>query len=504
MERLQMNIRGIEHLEDVEAWEDATRNYIMTYFNATNSDPRVFDVLVNIKVTKQTSSNAELFNRRLSWLGNGQQWSEGRQLQSKNVQVMYDQTATYKATNPTEDPKDDAQYIAVTPFSSRRGAFQYSATLKRLSPYYNLVTSIGSVMVDPPPPGTPIDERIIGGARRPPPEKKGISNLQIAIIVSLSAGGILVAAIIVIVWRWRRKKRRRLEGTRAGSVPPDTVTYVDLEEGTIGSVRDAALVGHRQNQLGAQGRTDSRFDPDALLSDDDEGGHDVTIHVIAPPGKLGVIVDTPFEGGPPFVCEIKETSPLRGEIQLDDKIVAVDDEDMQRMSSINVSKILARKSRQPERKITVVRRVSEGTWHDMDFDVDGTAMTMLYDAYNNDEVIEVSTAVFAPKKERKLDLVCPSGKLGIVLVTPEPPALPGPAYVFNIRKDSPLDGKVMLGDKIVTVDDQDVRSMTAIDVSKLLGSKSNNPSRKITVLREVDDDDNESPPGRVASPPVFT
>jgi len=283
----------------------------------------------------------------------------------------------------------------------------------------------------------------------------------------------------------------------ARSVPTDARTYEDLEGGMGGGGRVAAPVGHRQNNLGAQGS--SKFDPDALLSDEEEGGHDVTIYVIAPPGKLGVIVDTAPEGGSPFVCEIKETSPLRGEIRLEDKIVAVDNEDVQRMDAVEVSRILARKSRQPERKITVVRRVPEGTQHDMDFDVDDEAEAMAYNAYNDDDVTEASTAVF-PKKERRLDLVAPAGKLGVVLVTPEPPAPPGPAYVFNIREDSPLNGKAIMGDKIVAVDGQDVRAMTAINVSKLLASKSTHARRKITVLREVDEDDDDSPSGRVPSP----
>jgi hypothetical protein len=40
-----------------------------------------------------------------------------------------------------------------------------------------------------------------------------------------------------------------------------------------------------------------------------------------------------------------------------------------------------------------------------------------------------------------------------------------------------------VGDKLVAVDDEDVRTMTAVKVSKLISRKSANPSRKLTIVR---------------------
>ena len=84
------------------------------------------------------------------------------------------------------------------------------------------------------------------------------------------------------------------------------------------------------------------------------------IHVIAPPGKLGVVVDIPPQGGPSYVCEIRKTCPIRDKIRLGDKIIAVDDEDVQEMSAINVSKLLASKSKNSRRKISVLRESNGG------------------------------------------------------------------------------------------------------------------------------------------------
>jgi len=83
-----------------------------------------------------------------------------------------------------------------------------------------------------------------------------------------------------------------------------------------------------------------------------------------------------------------------------------------------------------------------------------------------------------------IDIIAPSGKLGFILVNPEPPEPLGPSFVYNIRKDSPLISLLQLGDKILALDDEDVTDLSAESISKLLGSKSSAIGRKITILRE--------------------
>lgn len=78
------------------------------------------------------------------------------------------------------------------------------------------------------------------------------------------------------------------------------------------------------------------------------------LHVFAPPGKLGVVIDTP-ENGAPMVHAVKDTSVIFGRVQVGDKLVAVDDEDCRTMSAVKVSKLISRKSANPSRKLTIVR-----------------------------------------------------------------------------------------------------------------------------------------------------
>lgn len=90
--------------------------------------------------------------------------------------------------------------------------------------------------------------------------------------------------------------------------------------------------------------------------DDYPRSEDEIIEVIAFPGRIGCILDSSPRRGP-FVCDIQTHSPLRGDLQLGDRILAVDDEDVQHMSAVDVSRMLGSRSNY-ERRITVLREPS--------------------------------------------------------------------------------------------------------------------------------------------------
>jgi len=95
---------------------------------------------------------------------------------------------------------------------------------------------------------------------------------------------------------------------------------------------------------------------DALVAEsaflDTNSEHTVTI--IAPKGKLGVVVQN-RGGGSPFVSDIREGSVLEGQIQLNDRILSVDDQDVRELKAFHISKILASKNQNSARKIVVSR-----------------------------------------------------------------------------------------------------------------------------------------------------
>lgn len=80
-----------------------------------------------------------------------------------------------------------------------------------------------------------------------------------------------------------------------------------------------------------------------------------------------------------------------------------------------------------------------------------------------------------------IHVFAPSGKLGIALDTPDN----GCPIVHAVKVISPIHGKIMVGDKLVAIDDEDVSYLTAIKISKILNRKSSQVTRKLTVLRVI-------------------
>jgi len=73
----------------------------------------------------------------------------------------------------------------------------------------------------------------------------------------------------------------------------------------------------------------------------------------APPGALGVIIDTTPEG--PMVHAIKPTSQLLGTIAPGDIVVGLDNIETRHMTAPALTRLMARKAQQSERKITLLR-----------------------------------------------------------------------------------------------------------------------------------------------------
>lgn len=82
-------------------------------------------------------------------------------------------------------------------------------------------------------------------------------------------------------------------------------------------------------------------------------------------------------------------------------------------------------------------------------------------------------------REQVIVVEAPAGKLGVVIDTPDD----GAPVVHAVKDTSVIADKIRVGDKLIKVDDEDVRSMTAIKVSKLISKKSANPVRRLTIVR---------------------
>eukprot|EP00540_Astrosyne_radiata_P016877 CAMPEP_0116863510 /NCGR_PEP_ID=MMETSP0418-20121206/24271_1 /TAXON_ID=1158023 /ORGANISM="Astrosyne radiata, Strain 13vi08-1A" /LENGTH=666 /DNA_ID=CAMNT_0004498557 /DNA_START=19 /DNA_END=2019 /DNA_ORIENTATION=- len=76
--------------------------------------------------------------------------------------------------------------------------------------------------------------------------------------------------------------------------------------------------------------------------------------IVAPTGKLGMVIDTP-SGGVPIVHAIKETSVLADRVQVGDRLMSVDDEDTTGMTAMQVSRLISLKADNPSRVLVFSR-----------------------------------------------------------------------------------------------------------------------------------------------------
>lgn len=98
----------------------------------------------------------------------------------------------------------------------------------------------------------------------------------------------------------------------------------------------------------------------SVFSDDTSFDHlygesqmDEKYEVDVPPGKLGMVIDTP-SGGVPVVHAIKADSILADQVKVGDRLISVDGEDVTTLTAVQVSRLISSKSQQ-ERLLVFLR-----------------------------------------------------------------------------------------------------------------------------------------------------
>ena len=111
------------------------------------------------------------------------------------------------------------------------------------------------------------------------------------------------------------------------------------------------------------GRSVSVEDMSQLIADDDTQYQSVetTIEVDAPPGVLGLVLETNVDGIP-VVHSIKPNSVLSENVRIGDRLLSVDGHDVSVMLASDVSKLIASKKDQPTRRF-VFRRSTKELFH---------------------------------------------------------------------------------------------------------------------------------------------
>jgi hypothetical protein len=394
---LTVILYNMDNIENVKKWEKSTAIYFDTIYNDnTNQETMdgMYDVETEIEVTNveppivdEEDSTRRRQRRRI--------------LQNEEVAiaVTYNQNIWYRH-------EDDVNFVpnkdmALLPLSTEEYRNEYVRILKSALNGYDQLTDVSEIKYANEQISQEIEAMEKGGG------KKGM-------IIGIAIG--CVVALLGIVMLGVRKY-----GSKDNTTPPTkTLEYTNtnnnnnlssfasnsnsnnnyklsggestsisnshLENQTIATVDydyKAAYCGPLSIAGGTLGSAHimSQTGPDGMDEDTHRGGggddtvpgssgntiftgdptfeqvyediQEVFIDVIAPAGKLGVIIDTPNDGAP-VIYAVKEASPIVDKVQIGDKLVAIDDEDVRAMTAMKVSKLLSSKSTS-HRKLTLIR-----------------------------------------------------------------------------------------------------------------------------------------------------
>mmetsp|Transcript_7590 Transcript_7590/g.15678 ORF Transcript_7590/g.15678 Transcript_7590/m.15678 type:complete len:628 (+) Transcript_7590:235-2118(+) len=325
---LSLQFIGIDEILDQRQWEKDTSAYIRSYFNDYELGPgrygndelryAIFDVDATVKLMDQIPRNSVDGENAMARTSNGE-------LNPPTVIVKYDQITTYKSSIQA---RIDLNYVLRAPFKTKASRYEYISYLQSASTDYENITFVNYIpKSDPRPPTAIVEEETSSDGGDSGPN-------WLVFGASIGAGVAFVVIVIGLVVIVRKKKHPFNNMVPVTNGSPSV--HIDSDDmSSITGANSTHLPGTSENP-------------------------EVVVNVIAPPGKLGVVVNTPPGGGPSYVCELRPGSVLEGQIRVGDKLIAVDAEDVQKMSALRVSKLLAGKSVNSQRNITVLREVRNG------------------------------------------------------------------------------------------------------------------------------------------------
>ena len=269
----------------------------------------------------------------------------------------YDHTVTYTAPEAVDD-------IFTAPFESATFLADLDSLLKESDSVFADVEADNDFSAAVAPPEEGDSGGLSGGA---------IGGIIVAAVVGVGAAGYLLY----------RNSGSGGDGYQSANEPPRRVSASNDDVSAIGAApsggygdqsvatmdydyskayggADTSVVSSAGGTLGENTRLTSEVpgtSRTALGAASFESGTNTKEEVIeiqAPAGKLGVVIDTPNDG-PPIVHAVKDSSVIADLIQVGDKLIAVDDDDVTAMTAIKVSKLISKKSANPSRKLTVIR-----------------------------------------------------------------------------------------------------------------------------------------------------
>lgn len=429
---LRITLFGIDTIHNAVEWNEIMALYIEDYFNDHDDDDSdgsngkrlshatVWDVDTSVILTGQSSK--VIHNDDIEGDPNNNEITK-EQRNSPNdrrlkghiaVEIIYNQVTSYKTSNPEDI---DVSYLLQEPFSTTINRYEFISYLQTLSLDYDDVTSVSGVRL--PPYMTEESTVIATPSNDTVVEKESMKDVGVKYALPVFLAGII---LILVVQFARRKlivigaadgsvssvssdeKDKTGSGSRHSSsgklrdsgsskksdgllhfggenisdeeeadephssIPPPHTwqvgTHLDLStHGSDIEVQDIypeSLLGKTPPKkrisppIEPTFPTTTRDTSPRTFADSTFNLSEIIIDIVIPPGRVGCIIDSSPKKGP-YICEVDNTSPIRNEVQVGDRIIAVDEVDVSRMNAINVSKLLGKRSQNEERVLTILR-----------------------------------------------------------------------------------------------------------------------------------------------------
>ena len=446
---LTITLIGIGEIDSVPDWEGTTSSFFEGAYDEELPDG-VIDVAVGV-----TATRVEVFR------GSGGDAA---------VEVTYIQEAWYLADDPDWAPGDD---FALVPLSTESRRDDYVFRLRTLDGYEGLTDVLeidASVAVT-----RDVGAVAVAGGEEGSGGGGGVATMGVIVGISVFVGVLLLAAIVAGIARHRRgrhdddwlgsnaDKGRHDGGDHEESPPTSTLEY---PTGRQQDVRAGSV-----SFGGGAGRPTGGADW-SLLGDDNvkpqtsaQEYHPLNNYDVPPTSKGQDVRTESKPSSTPSTLStlsISQDTPTIGTVDYDYGIAYGGGADH---SLSDAGGTVSSRTRQ-----TCPDGLEEGV-PTMPPPGSGNAI------FSDDPTFD---RAYEEMREVLLDVYAPAGRLGVIIDTPDD----GAPVIHAIKEDSLIFDKVRVGDKLVAVDDEDVRAMTAVKVSKMISTKGNNPSRKFTIIRQ--------------------
>ena len=512
-------------MDNVTSISDIQTEWFYQFYQTNN------EILVNLNTTitiTQFGTDGDDTSSMYIWYDQSMQYEPWVSSTSTNdTSTSTNTTRRALQTDADGDAPKNASFYVTLPFKSEKDVAEYTASLQEAFPdSFANVGTIGTPLVDgmtSPPAASPTTD---GGDKVPvspseAPSSDRISDPIIAVIILACVAGVaLVAGAAVLVSRRSAPKAyvSPYEPTPSAALMnkgiDDIPTKTPLEPGTFVVYAPAGKLGFSLDQpdpgplvifvvkedsplhdyiqsgdrlIGVdelnvrkssparvvgllRDRSTSPYRKLTLIrSDETSTVNDLEGQyvVYAPPEKLGFSLEKSVEEGSedaniaPTVRAVKPTSILNNSVEVGDELIGIDELDTRTMSAQQSVGALKSRSQNPVRKLTFLRIIP--TAAELAAAAGGESK---YD--EGDATSEGYVIAFAP-----------AGPLGFSLESPDSASM----VVHTIKTTSPLVEQVKRGDKLIGVDDVDVRNLSPNRIVNLLATRKTNIWRKLTLLR---------------------